>query len=493
MFEAAELGQRLSKQEWAEQAPALREELLALQAELAEADFPVIIVIGGVDGAGKSETVNLLLSWLDTRDVEIHAFDDASDRDRERPRFWRYWRALPPKGKIGILFNSWYSDPAVDRVFRRIGPAKLDQELERINNFETMLVRDGTLILKFWLHISKEWQRRRLRTLDKDPDTAWRVTDHEWRFFRKYDEFRAVAEHSLRKTDTPAAPWHVVDGSNERYRHLTVARIIRDALRERLARWRAAPPRTAEPDLPEPAPINVLRRLDLTQTLDEETYRKSLVRYQARLNRLTRQLRDRERSLTLVFEGPDAAGKGGAIRRLTAAIDARIYRVISIAAPTQEERAQHYLWRFWRHVPPHGRVTIYDRSWYGRVLVERLEGFATQLEWKRAYNEITLFEEQLVESGIVLGKFYLHVSEEEQLQRFKVREQVPYKHYKITAEDWRNRDKYRHYEAAACDMIERTSTEFAPWTLVPANDKRWARIKVLRTTCELLEQALDGG
>jgi len=491
VFEAAELGQKISKEQWAEEAPGVREELLALQAELAEADFPVIILIGGVDGAGKSETVNLLLSWLDTRDVEIHAFDDASDRDRERPRFWRYWRALPPKGKIGILFNSWYSDPALDRVFKRIGPAKLDQELERINDFERMLVRDGGLILKFWLHISKEWQRKRLRTLDRNPDTAWRVTDHEWRFFRKYDEFRAVSEHSIRKTDTAAAPWHVVDGSNERYRHLTVAQTIRDALRERLATWRAAGPRQQVPDLPTPAPVNLLRHLDLSVTLPEDEYRTQLLKYQARLNRLTRQLREKDRSLTLVFEGPDAAGKGGAIRRVTAALDARIYRVISISAPTQEERAQHYLWRFWRHVPPHGRVTVYDRSWYGRVLVERLEGFATQLEWRRAYNEITLFEEQLVESGIVLGKFYLHVSEEAQLQRFKVREQVPYKHYKITAEDWRNRDKYHYYEAAACDMLERTSTEFAPWTLVEADDKRWARLKVLRVTCERLEEALD--
>jgi polyphosphate:AMP phosphotransferase len=491
VFEAAELGHKLSKKEWAEQAPPVREELLALQAELAEADFPVIILIGGVDGAGKSETVNLLLSWLDTRDVEIHAFDDASDRDRERPRFWRYWQALPPKGKIGILFNSWYSDPAVDRVFKRIGPAKLDQELERINDLETMLVRDGAVILKFWLHISKDWQRRRLETLDKNPDTAWRVTDHEWRFFRKYDEFRAVAEHTIRKTDTPAAPWHVVDGSNERYRHLTVARTIRDALRERLARRRLEEPRRVEPDLPAPAPVNVLRHLDLSVSLDEETYRTQLVKYQARLNRLTQQMREKQRSLTLVFEGPDAAGKGGAIRRVTAAMDARIYRVISIAAPTQEERAQHYLWRFWRHIPRHGRVTIYDRSWYGRVLVERLEGFATQLEWRRAYNEITLFEEQLAESGIVLGKYYLQVSDAEQLQRFKVREQIPYKHYKITDEDWRNRDKYDAYEAAACDMIERTSTEFAPWTLVEADDKRWARIKVLRSICERLERALD--
>lgn len=491
MFEAAELGHKIKKEDFDREVPLVREALLRLQTELTEANFPVIVVIGGVDGAGKSETVNTLLSWLDARDVETHAFDDPEERDRERPRFWRYWMAQPPKGKIGILFNSWYTDPAVDRVFKQIGPAKLDQELERIRDFERMLVADGALILKFWLHISKDAQRKRLENFESDPDTAWRVTDHEWRFFKKYDEFRAVNEHSIRRTDTAEAPWHVVDGSDSRYRYLTVAGTLRDALEKRLERWQAEPKVKSEPDLPVPPARNVLNQLDLTASLNDGEYQKALNKYQGRLSRLTRALREKRLSLTMVFEGPDAAGKGGAIRRVVAAIDSRLYRVITIAAPTQEEKAHHYLWRFWRHIPRHGRVTIYDRSWYGRVLVERLEGFAARDEWSRAFNEINLFEEQLVDSGIVLAKFYLQVSEEEQLARFRAREQVPYKHYKITEEDWRNREKYQHYEAAACDMIERTSTEFAPWALVEADGKRWSRIKVLRTTCELLEQALD--
>ena len=235
----------------------------------------------------------------------------------------------------------------------------------------------------------------------------------------------------------------------------------------------------------------MLETLDLTRSLDRDQYVRELARRQIQLRELGYQVYRQKRPVVMVFEGWDAAGKGGAIRRVVAAIDSRLYRVITIAAPTQEEKAHHYLWRFWRHIPRHGRVTIYDRSWYGRVLVERLEGFATRDEWSRAFNEINLFEEQLVDSGIVLAKFYLQVSEEEQLARFRAREQVPYKHYKITEEDWRNREKYQHYEAAACDMIERTSTEYAPWTLVEADGKRWSRIKVLRTTCELLEQALD--
>jgi polyphosphate kinase 2 (PPK2 family) len=224
----------------------------------------------------------------------------------------------------------------------------------------------------------------------------------------------------------------------------------------------------------------------------EKAYEKKLLKHQGDLARLTRRLYEVRKSLILVFEGPDAAGKGGTIRRLTTAMDARLYRVISVAAPTEEERAHPYLWRFWRHLPRLGRATIYDRSWYGRVLVERVEGFCEPEAWQRAYGEINTYESQLTEFGIVLIKFWLAISAEEQLRRFKERETTPYKQYKITEEDWRNRAKWNAYEAAACDMIERTSTEAAPWVLVEANDKNHARIEVIRTVCDRLEKALHG-
>ncbi|HTE20875.1 MAG TPA: polyphosphate:AMP phosphotransferase, partial [Armatimonadota bacterium] len=309
-----------------------------------------------------------------------------------------------------------------------------------------------------------------------------------------YDTFRAAAEHALRRTNIPEAPWHVVEGTHGRYRALTTTDTLRKALEERLQKSGAAESAAPEkPPLPEPEPVNVINQLDLSRTLDDDAYRKELAKYQGRLSLLSRQLQEQQRSLTVVLEGPDAAGKGGAIRRMTAAMDARHYRVITVSAPTQEEHAQHYLWRFWRNVPRRGRITIYDRSWYGRVLVERLEGYAKPDAWQRAYGEINAFEEQLVESGTVLLKFWLAISAEEQLKRFKAREQTSYKQYKITEDDWRNREKGPAYEAAACDMIEQTSTEFAPWTLVEGDHKRWARIKVLRTTCERLESALRGG
>lgn len=490
MFEAAELGHHVSKAVYKEEEAQLRAALLRLQGELRDAGFPVLIVVSGEEGAGRSETVHVLLEWMDARGVITHAFGEPSDEERERPRFWRYWMALPPKGKIGILFGSWYTEPIAQAVFGGLSGAELDRELDRIEDFERMLTNEGVLVLKFWMHLSKEAQKKRLKSLEKDPQQRWRVTKHEWDLFHHYDQLRAVSERCLRRTSTAEAPWHVVEGVDPRYRNLTVGRMIRDAIEGRLRQPRLEPARPKEPH-PEPAPVNIINQLDLGLALPRDEYQEQLSKYQGRLNVLSRLLHERKRSMILVVEGPDAAGKGGAIRRLTAAMDARLYRVISIAAPTEEERSQPYLWRFWRHLPRQGSVTIYDRSWYGRVLVERLEGFCAPEDWQRAYSEINSFEEQLVEAGIVLGKFWIAVSPEEQLRRFREREETPYKQYKMCEEDWRNREKWPAYEAAACDMIERTGTEIAPWTLVEGDNKRWARIKVLKTVCHSLGEALE--
>ena len=234
----------------------------------------------------------------------------------------------------------------------------------------------------------------------------------------------------------------------------------------------------------------MLQALDLSLGMDKEEYAEKLEQWQGRLNRLCRHKKFARHSLLAVFEGADAAGKGGAIRRVTQALDARWYQVIPFAAPTEEERVQPYLWRFWRHLPGRGRLTLYDRSWYGRVLVERVEGFCAEADWQRAYAEINDFEEQLVQQRIILLKFWLAIDQQEQLRRFKEREATPHKQHKITADDWRNRKKWSHYQRAAADMIERTSTEIAPWTLVESNDKHYARIKVIRRMCEAIEAAL---
>jgi polyphosphate:AMP phosphotransferase len=491
MFENAELGHKVDKARYKEEAPRLRSALLEAQQKLAGAPFSVIVVVAGVGGAGKSEAVNLLLEWLDARGVETHAMREPTDEERQRPPMWRFWRALPPRGRMGIFFGAWHAGPILDRVFERITLPQLDQAIDRIVEFEAMLQREGVLIVKFWLHLSRADQKRRLKKLEDDPRHRWRDMKRDWKLFEHYDAHRSVSEHVLRRTGTAEAPWIIVEGSDRRYCHLTVARGLLEAIEARLERAKAEPPApTPGPVSLVPPQLNVINQLDLGLSLDRRTYETELLRFQGELGQFSQRLAKRRRSLILVFEGTDAAGKGGAIRRITAAMDARDYQVISVSAPTDEERAHPYLWRFWRHLPPQGRVTIYDRSWYGRVLVERVEGFARPDEWQRAFEEINAFEEQLNESGVIVVKFWLAISPDEQLRRFRDRQMTAYKQYKLTAEDWRNRDRWDAYEAAACEMIEKTGTELSPWFLVEANNKEWARVKVLETVVRRVQAAL---
>ncbi|AGA31803.1 UDP-galactose-lipid carrier transferase [Thioalkalivibrio nitratireducens DSM 14787] len=491
MFEAAELGRTLDKDTYKEMVPALRTGLLNLQQGLRECDFPVILLISGADGAGKSETVNLLHQWMDPRWIETTAFDEPSDEERERPAFWRFWRALPPKGRIGVLFGSWYSHPIAERVADRVDDDGLDVMLKRINTFEKMLVDGGALLIKLWFHLGKEMQVERIRKLRKNPKTRWRVGERDLAALKSYDRFRAVAEQTLRLTSTGEAPWMIIEGFDERHRNVTTASHILEVVRRRME----LDPKTLRGTTtawktPREDEKTILDFLDLDLSLDKKSYRKQLADYQGRLNVLARKARERKVSTIVVLEGWDAAGKGGIIRRITRAIDARSYRVIPVAAPTDEERAHHYLWRFWRHIPRAGRFTIYDRSWYGRVLVERVEGYAADDEWIRAYREINEFEEELTDHGIVLLKFWVHIDKDEQLLRFRAREETSFKQHKITEEDYRNREKWDDYAHAVNDMVERTSTEFAPWNLIEGNDKRWARVCALQVLCERLEQAL---
>ncbi|MCA9712318.1 MAG: polyphosphate:AMP phosphotransferase, partial [Myxococcales bacterium] len=434
---------------------------------------------------------NRLSKWLDTRGLQVHAFWDTTDDEAQRPRYWRYWQRLPPRGSIGIMLGSWYTQPLVDRVYERIDDADFDRELRRIEEFERLLTDDGALLVKFWFHLPRGEQKKRLR---RDEKQGHKPAPSLQKFAKRYDRFSSFGERALRMTDTGHCPWYVIESTDPRYRDLTAGKTLLQAIQQRLEQ--PPPPRlprgghqTSVIEVPE-ASISVLDRVDLDATLEPADYAEQLTQYQQRLSRLAWKAYERQRHTVAVFEGWDAAGKGGAIRRVTQAVDGRLYRTISIAAPTDEERAHHYLWRFWRHLPRAGRMTIYDRSWYGRVLVERVEGFARPAEWQRAYQEINDFEEQLCEHGVVLLKFWVHISPEEQLRRFHEREQIEYKRHKITDEDWRNRDKWPQYEAAVNDMVARTSTAYAPWTLVAGNDKKFARVRVLQTFCERLSAAL---
>jgi len=492
MFESAEVGHSISREDYRAREALLREALLKAQYDLlGNAKFPVVIIIGGVDGAGKGETVNLLNEWMDPRHIVTRAFGEMSDEEAERPPMWRFWRGLPPKGRIGILFGSWYTATIVNRVTGKTKASALMQSIEEIRHFEQMLAAEGVLILKFWFHLSRDEQKKRLKALEKDPKTRWRVTDTDWQRFKIYDRFREISEHTLRETSTGEAPWFIVEGTDPNYRYLTVGTLLLEALNKRLAdkngRASSFKPAPLEPVLDN---HNVLNALNYKQALTRKEYVRQLEKYQGRLNLLTRDPRFRGKSLIAVFEGQDAAGKGSSIRRITGALDARHYQVIPIAAPTEEERAQPYMWRFWRHLPRKGRVTIFDRSWYGRVLVERVEKFCSEYDWMRAYHEINDFEEQLGRSDVILVKFWVAITKEEQLKRFRERQKIAFKQFKITEEDWRNRKKWGDYERAVCDLVERTSTEIAPWNLIPANDKLFARIEILKTLCNRIEKAL---
>ena len=491
MFESAEIGHKLKKSEFKREEPMLRQRLLDLQYRLLEnGKFPVVILVNGVDGAGKGETVNLLNEWMDPRHIHTHAFGAMTDVEREHPEMWRFWRALPPKGRIGILFGSWYTDPILRRVMGHEKRAEFERRLGRIRRFERMLVAEGAVLLKLWFHLSKKAQKKRLKELSAHKQTAWRVGPGDWQRFKSYDEFADVCEDALRETSSGEAPWEVIEGSDHEYRSLTAGRMLEQALAERLKG--AAP--TLSPPVPPPAPPidgrTLLASYDYKRALSREAYAKKLLKLQARLNELTRSKKMADRSIVMVFEGMDAAGKGSTIRRLTHAMDARFYRVVPVAAPTDEERAQPYLWRFWRHIPGHAKAAIFDRSWYGRVLVERVEKFCSELDWMRAYGEINEFEEQLTESGAIVAKFWMAITPAEQLRRFKAREKTSYKRFKITPEDWRNRKRWPQYEQAVNDMIERTSTDHAPWNVIASDDKLFARIETLERLCERIDSTL---
>ena len=490
MFEVAELGRKLDKATFNAGVPLLRERLLDAQLQMKSADFSTIILIGGVEGAGKGETVNVLLEWLDSRGIATHAMHKPSHEERERPEYYRFWRRLPPKGSIGIFFGSWYTQPIVNHALGRSDIAQFERDLARIVNFENMLSNEGVLLLKFWLHVTKKQQRKRFRKLEADPDTAWRVTPRDWKFHARYDEFLRISSHAVRCTSSGVAPWEIIEAYNRRFRHWTVAEKTCSSIEKRLAT--VTTPQESPAPCPPPDSSNVLNRLDLKSRLHEEHYKVLLKKYQGNLGTLSRQLKSNRQSVVILFEGPDAAGKGGCIRRVTQCVDARFYRVIPIAAPTDEERAQPYLWRFCRHLPGYGRYAIFDRSWYGRVLVERVEGFCAEADWRRSFAEINAFEEQLVESRVLLFKFWLAISQEEQMRRFTDREKTGYKRYKLTDEDMRNQKQWSAYETAACEMFARTSTELASWTLVEAEDKYRARIKVLKELSDRLSKELDG-
>ena len=487
MFESAELGHEVDKETYEQELEVLRMKLLEAQDALREvAAFPLVVVLSGIEGGGKGDMGNTLNQWLDPRFVRTHAYGERQGEELERPPLHRYWAKLPPKGRTALIYGSWYEEPLHARARRALSRDAFERELSTIVRFEQLLEQEGVCLVKLWFHLSRKAQKKRFAELTARKETRWRVTVEDRARQARYGAIKAAAQTMLRTTSNAEAPWTVVDGTSARYRDLTVAQTILSALEDRLAQARGAKkPRILPPAAPPLSPVrdgkNVLRALDLAVSVEKDAYKDELAATQRKLALLLRSKGFQQRSLVCVLEGMDASGKGGAIRRVTAAVDARILRIVPIAAPSEEERLHPYLWRFYRHLPEHGHVAIFDRSWYGRVLVERVEGFCSEPDYLRAYHEIEDFERALTRSGAVVVKLWLQISEDEQLARFRARKASDLKRFKLTEEDWRNRKKIGAYELAAAEMIERTSFERAPWTLVEANDKRYARLKVLRT------------
>jgi polyphosphate:AMP phosphotransferase len=482
VFEAAEIGSRIEKQEYEQELPGLRMALVNAQYDLRDADFPVLIVLVGDDRQGANELVNRLNEWMDARYVATRVFGAPTDEELRHPRFWRYWRALPGRGELAIYTGAWVLGTVGERLTDAIDDAEFDRRLSHMMRFEQSLIDEGALVLKFWIHLPRAELKKRVKKARKKKRET-RLDALDVAIYERYEELMRMCERLMRKTDVGQAAWQIVESSDDRHRDLTVARAILGALSARLERGRAAV--APEPPAPPRAePPNLLGTADLGATLLRPEYRRERDVLQDRLRRLSARAREQDVGSVLVLEGKDAGGKGGVIRRLTQAMDVQDYRIVPIGAPSDEELRHHYLWRFWRQLPRAGRMVIFDRSWYGRVLVERVEGLASESALRRAYAEINDFEEQLVEEGVLLLKFWLQIDDDEQARRFEARESTPYKKYKITEEDYRNRARWPDYECAVNEMMARTSTELAPWRLVPANDKRFARVEVLRAVCD---------
>ncbi|TVZ41658.1 polyphosphate:AMP phosphotransferase [Alteromonadaceae bacterium 2753L.S.0a.02] len=475
----------IPKSEYKARVKALRAELLQLQHQMRQMNKPVIVVIAGDDRSGRHETINALSSWMDPRFLSVNAYGPTQHEDDNRPFFWRFWRDLPGAGEMAIYLRDWTSTSLVQYLNGEISEKKLRKREEYIRNFEQKHTDDGALMIKCWLHISEEVLANRVAQIRDTP--YFDVKDEL--ALKNYPVAIEAIQNTINATSTHANHWYVVDGADPQNRNLEVAEIIKNRLKDWLTGQVRQPDAASLESVAARPSINMVPQ-SLDQAPDKKKAKEKLKKLQAKLRELMFEMRNQNIPVVMAFEGWDAAGKGGAIRRLVASLDAGFYRIKPIAKPSEDEYAHHYMWRFWREIPRNGQMTIFDRSWYGRVLVERIEGFATEQEWQRAYKEINDFEHQLSIHDTVVLKFWLNISKDEQLRRFQDREQTDYKKYKITDEDYRNRERWDDYVLAVEDMIERTSTEHAPWAVINTDFKDQARIDVLQTVVDAFKQKL---
>ena len=491
MLEKIDLSKKVDKKTYRRVMDEAEEKLGLLQRECKDAGIPVILVFEGMGAAGKGVQINRLIQALDPRGFDVYACDRPTEDEQMRPFLWRYWTKTPAKGRIAVFDRSWYRSVQVDRFDGLTREDKLGDAYQDILSFEKQLCDDGTVIMKFFLYIDKDEQKKRFKKLEGSKETSWRVTEEDWNRNKDFDRYLKMNEEMLEKTDTDYAPWVIIEAVDKDYPALKIVSTVMDRLEYELEHRRPEDGKQAqrqESKTRERFKNGVLSGIDLSKSLTEEEYKTRLKKLQKRLAELHSELYRLRIPVVIGFEGWDAGGKGGAIKRLTSNLDPRGYRVNPTAAPNDIEKVHHYLWRFWNSVPKAGHIAIFDRTWYGRVMVERIEGFCSEAEWRRAYQEINEMESHMANAGAVVLKFWLHIDKDEQERRFKERQANPAKQWKITDEDWRNREKWDQYEEAVNEMLIRTSTTYAPWIVVEGNDKRYARVKVLQTVVDALEK-----
>lgn len=493
MLDNLDLNLSLDKATYQAQIETLTRSLRVLQKACWDNKLPLIVVMEGWAAAGKGSLVKKMVSYMDPRGFSVHPIWPPTPEEQNYPFLWRFWQKIPSVGHISFFYHSWYTHVLEDRLFGRVPEFQIPTVMAQINAFERQMVDDGAAIAKFWIHLSRKELKHRLNKYASDSLQAWWVRPEDWQQEKQYERYVDYAEEMLVHTSTGPAPWTLVEGNCQRWARVKVLTQLVSTITASLDCLQIQTPvmaaRPAQEHLNAGEP-DLLAHVDLSLSLSAKEYKKQLRHEQAKLRKLQMKIHQANVPVLVLFEGWDASGKGGSIKRLTDVLDPRSYFVHAFAAPTDEEKAHHYLWRFWRRLPTAGTIGIFDRSWYGRVLVERVEGLATEVEWRRAYQEINEFEAQLTSAGYVVVKLWLHISPEEQVKRFMERQNTPYKQYKLTDEDWRNRDKWRLYEVAVNQAIERTSSPNAPWTLIPGNDKYYGRVKVIQAVSQAIRAKL---
>ena len=463
--------------------------LYELQLKIKEAKLPVLVLLEGWSAAGKGSVIGRLIKNIDPRFFRVAAMARPTEEDLRRPFLYRFMKDIPGAGSFAFYDGGWIEQTTTEFLRGQLDEQDYAARLESIQRFERQLTDNGYLVMKFFLHIDREEQERRLDALRADKDTAWRATDFDLWQNTHYKKCRKVFDHALAMTNTPAAPWYILDASDPKWTELQALETLVQGIHVALQNQAKSVPL-----LPNTFPLvttPLLSQVTLEgKTLEEEAYRRQLKALQKQLGELHNRLYRRRVPVVIAYEGWDAAGKGGNIKRLTEALDPRGYEVHPIASPEPYAKARHYLWRFWTRLPKDGHIAIFDRTWYGRVMVERLEGFCSENDWQRAYHEINEFERELTDWGAVVIKFWVQIDKQTQLLRFNERQNDPAKQWKITEEDWRNREKWDAYETAVNEMLQKTSTANAPWHILESVDKKYARIKALQITADTLEKAL---